>query len=237
MFLFRIPNYYRYLDEPVISFISDLNGLEEDQNYFDIHQSISGQSLREDGAAMKRFSASNRKTSKMVERQESVKLQRENGGDLEENGDYENAEGEDEDEDEEEKEQPFFFFDQQTETSQKSQNLLDQIDTIHLTDTQESSRPASQSLADLTTVGKLDSESLQIEDLFGKIYGIERTLLLKKTDTLKDVIEKITLIPECKLMYCDMISQDTPSGIAQSYPKIKNMLTLSDLFTYIDSSS
>jgi hypothetical protein len=36
MFLFRLPNYYKYLDEPVINFVSDLNGLEEDANYFDM---------------------------------------------------------------------------------------------------------------------------------------------------------------------------------------------------------
>ena len=35
MFLLRIPNYYRYLEEPIINFIIDLNGLEEDGNYFD----------------------------------------------------------------------------------------------------------------------------------------------------------------------------------------------------------
>jgi hypothetical protein len=45
---------------------------------------------------------------------------------------------------------------------------------------------------------------MKIEDLFGRVYGIERVLLLKKNDTLKDVIEKITLIPECKLLYVDI---------------------------------
>jgi hypothetical protein len=73
--------------------------------------------------------------------------------------------------------------------------------------------------------GRLTSEKdLQIEDLFGKIYGIERVLLMKKSDTLKDVIEKITLIPECKLLYVD---------VDQGYAKVKNMLALSDLFAYI----
>jgi hypothetical protein len=45
---------------------------------------------------------------------------------------------------------------------------------------------------------------LQIENLFGKIYGIERVLLMKKSDALKEVIEKITLIPESKLLYVDI---------------------------------
>ena len=47
---------------------------------------------------------------------------------------------------------------------------------------------------------------------------------MKKSDTLKEVIEKITLIPECKLLYVDL---------EQGFPKVKNMLALSDLFTYI----
>lgn len=29
-FLFRLPNFYKYLDEPVISFVMDINGLDED---------------------------------------------------------------------------------------------------------------------------------------------------------------------------------------------------------------
>ena len=45
---------------------------------------------------------------------------------------------------------------------------------------------------------------MQIENLFGKIYGIERVLLMKKSDALKEVIEKITLIPESKLLYVDI---------------------------------
>lgn len=67
-------------------------------------------------------------------------------------------------------------------------------------------------------------KDLEIEDLFGKVFGIERVLLMKKNDTLKEVIEKITLIPEGKLVYVDL---------EQGFPKVKNMLALSDLFAYI----
>jgi len=35
MFMFRVPNYYKYLDEPVINFITDLNALEEDALFMD----------------------------------------------------------------------------------------------------------------------------------------------------------------------------------------------------------
>lgn len=52
--------------------------------------------------------------------------------------------------------------------------------------------------------GIKSEQELQIEDLFGKVYGIERVLLMKKSDTLKEVIEKITLIPESKLLYVDV---------------------------------
>ena len=79
--------------------------------------------------------------------------------------------------------------------------------------------------------GRTGLEDLQIEDLFGKIYGIERVLLMKKTDALKEVIEKITLIPECKLLFVDVETQEQTS-----YPKVKNMLALSDLFAYIASN-
>ena len=47
---------------------------------------------------------------------------------------------------------------------------------------------------------------------------------MKKSDTLKEVIEKITLIPESKLVYVDL---------EYGHPKVKNMLALSDLFAYI----
>ena len=79
--------------------------------------------------------------------------------------------------------------------------------------------------------GRTGLEDLQIEDLFGKIYGIERVLLMKKTDALKEVIEKITLIPESKLLFVDVETLDQTY-----YPKVKNMLALSDLFAYIASN-
>lgn len=47
-------------------------------------------------------------------------------------------------------------------------------------------------------------KDLEIEDLFGKVFGIERVLLMKRNDTLKEVIEKITLIPENKLLFVDV---------------------------------
>lgn len=34
MFMFRVPGYYKYLDEPISNFITDLNALEEDSTMF-----------------------------------------------------------------------------------------------------------------------------------------------------------------------------------------------------------
>ena len=48
-----------------------------------------------------------------------------------------------------------------------------------------------------------DKEELQIDSLFGKIFGIERMHILKKTDRLQDVIEKIAIVPEHKLVYVE----------------------------------
>ena len=66
---------------------------------------------------------------------------------------------------------------------------------------EENKQTGSKTSQDL----KLQSEeALVIEDLFGKVLGIERVLLVKKKDTLRDVIEKITLIPENKLVFMDV---------------------------------
>ena len=50
MFLLRLPDFAKILDEPVIKFVTELNGLEEDYSaYFDIvggeHGTISGGSI------------------------------------------------------------------------------------------------------------------------------------------------------------------------------------------------
>lgn len=36
MFLLRLPDFHKHLDEPVIKFVSDLNGLEEDLSYSEL---------------------------------------------------------------------------------------------------------------------------------------------------------------------------------------------------------
>ena len=45
-----------------------------------------------------------------------------------------------------------------------------------------------------------------VEDLFGQILGIERVLLVnRQTESLLDVIEKIAVIPENKLVFVDPV--------------------------------
>jgi len=46
-----------------------------------------------------------------------------------------------------------------------------------------------------------------VDELFGKILGIERILLIdRQQDSLLDVIEKINLIPEHKLLVIEPVS-------------------------------
>ena len=46
-------------------------------------------------------------------------------------------------------------------------------------------------------------DELEIDDLFGQIFGIERVHILKKSDALISVIEKITIVPENKLVFIE----------------------------------
>ena len=62
--------------------------------------------------------------------------------------------------------------------------------------------------------------------MFGKVFGIERVHLLKKSDSLIEVLEKIILIPENKLVYIE------ESGYKEGFT-VLNILTLKDLLNYI----
>ena len=65
-----------------------------------------------------------------------------------------------------------------------------------------------------------------IDDLFGKIFGIERVHILKKQDNLQDVLEKISIVPENKLLYIERTT-------GQDNYAVQNVLTLGDLLTYL----
>lgn len=65
----------------------------------------------------------------------------------------------------------------------------------------------------------------QIDQLFGHIFGIERIHILKKTDRLQDVIEKISIVPEHKLVYVEESNDKNYS--------IQNILTQGELLNYL----
>lgn len=72
----------------------------------------------------------------------------------------------------------------------------------------------------------LDNE-FQIDDMFGKIFGIERVHIMKKSDKLQDVIEKISIVPENKLVYIE----ENPNN--KNSFQVQNVLTQGDLLTYL----
>ena len=52
MFLLRLPDFHKHLDEPVIKFVSELNGLEEDLSYSELigEHGFSGTAISLDGS-------------------------------------------------------------------------------------------------------------------------------------------------------------------------------------------
>ena len=66
-----------------------------------------------------------------------------------------------------------------------------------------------------------------MDDLFGKVFGIERVHILRKEDTLRDVIEKICLEPENKLVFIEQNREEDDSY------RVQNVLTLKDFLTFI----
>jgi len=44
-------------------------------------------------------------------------------------------------------------------------------------------------------------KKIKIEQLFGKVLGIERVLLISPTDSLQDIMLKVAEVPEQKLVF------------------------------------
>jgi hypothetical protein len=68
----------------------------------------------------------------------------------------------------------------------------------------------------------------KVDELFGKILGIERVLLCDRSETLYEIIEKINLIPEHKLL----VVEPTKVFIRDKAfikPLVKNVISLSDV--------
>ena len=61
--------------------------------------------------------------------------------------------------------------------------------------------------------------------MFGKVFGIERVHVLKKNDRLEDVIEKISIVPESKLVWVE--KKDNGKY------HIENILSLGNVLTYL----
>jgi hypothetical protein len=80
-----------------------------------------------------------------------------------------------------------------------------------------------------------------VDDLFGLIFGIERTLLVDKhEDTLLNIIEKVALIPEAKLVLVEPLHipwkpqsnrLSDRSEQVKTVPKVKGVVALIDVLT------
>lgn len=77
------------------------------------------------------------------------------------------------------------------------------------------------------------------DDLFGQIYGIERTIIIDQAeDTLLNLIEKIALIPENKLVLVEPLQvplKGTPQKV-MSVPKVKGVISIYDVFAKLLSN-
>lgn len=67
-----------------------------------------------------------------------------------------------------------------------------------------------------------------MDELFGKILGIERVLLCDRSDTLLEAIEKINLIPEHKLLVVEPIAVKLGDRLVIK-PQVKNIISLTDI--------
>ena len=83
-----------------------------------------------------------------------------------------------------------------------------------------------------------------VDELIGKIEGIERTILIDKdNDSLLNTIEKIALIPDTKLVLVEPVCIPSgPSSTAagkinyETRPKVKGIIALPDVFAKLLSN-
>ena len=78
------------------------------------------------------------------------------------------------------------------------------------------------------------------DELFGQIYGIERTIIIDQADdTLLNLIEKIALIPENKLVLVEPLQVPLKGGAhprIMSVPKVKGVISIYDVFAKLLSN-
>lgn len=72
----------------------------------------------------------------------------------------------------------------------------------------------------------LEAEKTQqynsVDDLLGKVEGIERTILIEENDTLLNTIEKIALIPDSKLVLVKPVKVPYRSEHGTALPQAPN---------------
>ena len=61
-----------------------------------------------------------------------------------------------------------------------------------------------------------------VDDLLGKVEGIERTILIEENDTLLNTIEKIALIPDSKLVLVKPVKVPYRSEHGTALPQAPN---------------
>lgn len=234
MYLFRQVNFFEILQQPVIHFVMHLNGSEEDLAQFEDRMRRQGYNL---GDVFNNLNLSNQGESKdSASHRESKHAEEErNANDADDKMDGD-GDGDDKDGEEE-----FFnFHPKQTEKLYQKKKTLrgNQLDFDRKQDEDDSVKNSNQGI---------EGRNLQIDSLFGRIFGIERVHILNKNDRLQDVIEKISIIPENKLVFVENTTvlakdgvQDTGNGLNQDSDEednqlyqVRNILTLGDLLTYL----
>ena len=88
-----------------------------------------------------------------------------------------------------------------------------------------------------------------VDELIGKIEGVERTILIEEDDTLLNTIEKIALIPDSKLVMVTPIqvpyrnengaplSSDVKTKVTWvTRPKVQGVISMPDIFSKLQHS-
>ena len=81
------------------------------------------------------------------------------------------------------------------------------------------------------------SNETQIEEVFGKIFGVERVHVLQHSDRLQDVVEKLQVVPENKLVFVEANHNEEISQAGEESFTVHNLLTLGDMLNYLCPSS
>lgn len=236
MYLLRQVNFFEILTQPVMHFVMHLNGSEEDLSQFEDRLRRQGYNLGDVfGNLNVNQKASGAKDTGNLRSLEKQKPEESKGqNDVDDNNCK--MEGDNEGDDKAVEEEFFNFHPHNEGMYKKPSTRKKEVESAH--------KAAGRSQNEVESLGHgsgIDGGTLQIDQLFGRIFGIERVHVLNKSDRLQDVLEKISIIPENKLVYVE----DTPTGASKAQAndesddddglayQVKNILTLGDLLTYL----